>query len=97
MTDHSTPEGKTDLLTPEEIRRIKKVWWPSIQKLCRDYLTLWGELQNERGISDRLMQRVVELEEHNKDLQSINKMVTASRDNWKAMVDETIDDLKKIL
>ena len=52
----------TDLLTPEDVERIKKVWWPNAQKLCRDYLTLWDELKNEKSISDRLMERVAELE-----------------------------------
>ncbi|KKL99410.1 hypothetical protein LCGC14_1814760, partial [marine sediment metagenome] len=47
----------TKLLTREDVERIKKTWWPNIQKLCRDYLTLWDELANERSISDRLMER----------------------------------------
>ena len=36
----------SDLLTPEDVERIKEVWWPNIQKLCRDYLTLWNMYNN---------------------------------------------------
>ncbi len=55
----------TKLLTREDVERIKKTWWPNIQKLCRDYLTLWDELANERSISDRLLERIAELEKSN--------------------------------
>lgn len=53
MTDQSTPEGKTDLLTPKEVRRVLAgeegwqtlggfVYAPrTVERLCRDYLTLW--------------------------------------------------------
>ena len=38
--------GDSDsLLTPEDIQRIKKVWWPNIQKLCDDYLALWDRVK----------------------------------------------------
>ena len=37
---------------------------PNTQRLCRDYLTLWGELAAERELSDKLVKRVGKLEAH---------------------------------
>ena len=62
----------TDLLTPEYVRKMKGFnqgagsgFSETIDRLCRNYLTLWDELANERSISDRLMERIAELEKSN--------------------------------
>ena len=58
-----TERDVTDLLKPDEVRRIKEVWWPNFQKLCRDYLTLWDELEYERELHDNAVKRVTQLEQ----------------------------------
>ena len=65
------PVGPAELLTPEEVRffdidnlSLRSGDNELLTRLCRDYLTLWDELQNERSISDRLLQRVAELEKN---------------------------------
>ncbi len=58
-----------DLLTPDVAQRILDRGAMSeigyIPSLCHDYLTLWNELANERSISDRLLERIAELEKSN--------------------------------
>ena len=49
-----------NLLTPDEVR--KQFAFQDIMRLREDYLTLWDELANERSISDRLLERIAELE-----------------------------------
>ena len=50
----------TDLLTPEEVGHWLKgplgiiTAEVSVARLCRDYLTLWDELQAKRDLSDKL-------------------------------------------
>ena len=61
-----------DLLTPDVAQRILDRGAMSeigyIPRLCRDYLTLWDELANERSISDRLLERIAELEKERHDV-----------------------------
>ncbi len=53
-------------LTPEDVKRIlgyiEYPHTPTLRTLCYDYIDLWDELANERSISDRLMERIAELE-----------------------------------
>ncbi|KKL59690.1 hypothetical protein LCGC14_2212810 [marine sediment metagenome] len=55
-----------DSLTPEDVKRIlgyiEYPHTPTLRTLCYDYIDLWDELANERSISDRLMERIAELE-----------------------------------
>jgi len=58
----------TDLLTPDEVRAMElKAIWPyeDLAQLCRNYLTLWDELEAERELSDKLVKQVRELEQRN--------------------------------
>ena len=65
----------TDLLTPDEVQKILKdvqkefageliviLDRDAFEGLCRDYLTLWDELQAERELSDQFVKQVRELE-----------------------------------
>ena len=56
-------------LTPEDVKRIlgyiEYPHTPTLRTLCYDYIDLWDELANERSISDRLMERIAELEKSN--------------------------------
>ena len=60
-----------DLLTPGAVKNWMKsplgivIDRASLSRLGQDYLTLWDELANERSISDRLLERVAELERAN--------------------------------
>ena len=64
----------TDLLTPEAARNALALWheyqgtdyeispkW--VKRLCRNYLTLWDELEHERDISAKAVKRVTQLEQ----------------------------------
>ena len=51
-----------DILTPDEVRGMGNSGLAVDERLCQDYLTLWDELANERSISDRLLERIAELE-----------------------------------
>ena len=62
----------TDLLKPEKVREWQRVngslkggaWFnETIDRLCRNYLTLWDELEHERDISDKAVKRVTQLEQ----------------------------------
>ena len=62
----------TDLLRPDEVRGMVKELHgfaytdhvaENLARLCRDYLTLWDELEHEREISDKAVKRVRELEQ----------------------------------
>ena len=62
----------TDLLTPDEVRKWQALndmlgqsaWYnKKIGRLCRDYITLWDELEHEREISDKAVKRVTQLEQ----------------------------------
>ncbi len=66
------PVGEpSDLLTREDVERIKEVWWPNIQKLCQDYLTLWDELEHERQISDDAMKELTLERDRSKELEAV--------------------------
>ena len=63
----------TDLLTPAEVREglaLSKgissehaISSDKFQRLCRDYLTLWDELEHERKLHDKAVRRVTQLEQ----------------------------------
>ena len=60
----------TDLLKPDEVREMQRIideqsLWPYEQtsRLCRNYLTLWDELEHERDLSDKAVERVTQLEQ----------------------------------
>ena len=55
----------TDLLKPDEVREIAKylIGESSLARLCRNYLTLWDELEHERDLSDKAVKRVTQLEQ----------------------------------
>ena len=58
----------TDLLTPEKVREFQFDLGPPagygrVGRLCRDYLTLWDELEHERELHDKAVKRVAELEQ----------------------------------
>ena len=61
----------TDLLKPDEVREIhsstfgpfREMNRDRARRLCRDYLTLWDELEHEREISDKAVKRVTQLEQ----------------------------------
>ena len=65
----------TDLLTRDEVRNIdggKGGWqhatgWvyshETVHRICRDYLTLWDELEHERELHDKAVKRVTQLEQ----------------------------------
>ena len=60
----------TDLLTPADVERIKEVWWPNIQKLCRNYLTLWDRneeleatMEKVAKLARQVKKELVELKE----------------------------------
>ena len=67
-----TERDVTDLLTPEKVREWQRVngslkggaWFnETIDRLCRDYITLWDELEYERELHDNAVKRVTELEQ----------------------------------
>ena len=61
-----TERDVTDLLKPEKVREMeRKAIWPykDLARLCRNYLTLWDELEHEREISDKAVKRVTQLEQ----------------------------------
>ena len=56
----------TGLLKPDQVRAMElKAIWPyeDHARLCRDYITLWDELEHEREISDNAVKRVTQLEQ----------------------------------
>ena len=56
----------TDLLHPDVVRAMeRKAIWPyaNLARLCRNYITLWDELEHEREISDNAVKRVTQLEQ----------------------------------
>ena len=59
-----TERDVTDrMLTPDEVREMQGVNRGAIMnRLLRNYLTLWDELEHEREISDKAVKRVTQLE-----------------------------------
>ena len=62
----------TDLLTPEAARAMQRELQglvrtdslaSDLDRLCRNYITLWDELEHERELSDKAVKRVRELEQ----------------------------------
>ena len=56
----------TDLLTPCEVTLMeRRALWPykDLARICRNYITLWDELEHEREISDKAVKRVTQLEQ----------------------------------
>ena len=62
----------TDLLNPKVVKEWQQrneslrggAWFNNtIDTLCRNYLTLWDELEHERDLSDRAVKRVTQLEQ----------------------------------
>ena len=78
MTDDNE---MTNPLTSDDAKRlleyieepIRGETIPTLRRLCLDYVTLWDELQNERSISDRLLQRVAELEKEPQRLHDLSE------------------------
>ena len=68
----------TDLLTPKQMRKelaaaedaallevdadMQRAYL-RVTRICRNYLTLWDELEHEREISDNAVKRVTQLEQ----------------------------------
>ena len=62
----------TDLLNPKVVKEWQQrnesledgAWFNNtIDTLCRNYLTLWDELEHERDLSDKAVKRVTQLEQ----------------------------------
>ena len=56
----------TDLLNPKVAKEWLKggAWFnETIDRLCRNYITLWDELEHEREISYNAVKRVTQLEQ----------------------------------
>lgn len=62
MNDLRTPDEVREILTLYNGDRFPTAALDNMPQVCRDYLTLWDELANERSISDRLLERIAELE-----------------------------------
>ena len=62
----------TDLLKPGDVRELNRniagvTFIGSVReelhRLCRNYLTLWDELEHERKLTDKWVKRVTQLEQ----------------------------------
>ncbi len=63
------PDEPRNLLTPNEIQDWLALGGAiSPKHLCQDYLTLWGELDHERQISDDAIQELTLERDRNLDL-----------------------------